>query len=421
MWGKKTSISPRGTVTKSSIYQAQQFQRLRKSYTLREKEGDFRRRALDASYERAVDSAIFGSDMSLLYSAQPKFNYKSINRSGFSSYVNSNFKSSYKRSDRESPYQSKSNMPPFAERRKTNKQEQSQIQNSHSSQDSYSSSKNNSKPSGRINQESSKSTGNINQPASLKSQAKINESKSYASNKIEKSEKSNQSISKSSTKNNSPEKIHQSNSKRIKQSPQKSNQQPSKESPNSLNIKNKSKDSMSGLQQAPKDFPFDLKDNNENEDFPIMPELHASELETSSDMKNYMNEEEEEYYDTRENSEIPSKKVKIDNSQNNDDQFCEHMKTVAQNLIDASSNMKTGSSSNPHSEITINSKQDSKNITTPKREQSKKQSIDVSIAHSASSDFSPIVLGSEDDDDDESFDSIPKPNIASPSPKKKGY
>lgn len=106
---------------------------------------------------------------------------------------------------------------------------------------------------------------------------------------------------------------------------------------------------------------------------------------------------------------------------------------VAQNLQSFSSNVKTGSSSNPHSQM-LNDSENDKNASqkknsiemlalTPNREIFARRAIEqtngeFSIAHSASSELSAVVFTQNDSisnsDESNSIDGIPKPLIDSP-------
>ena len=180
-------------------------------------------------------------------------------------------------------------------------------------------------------------------------------------------------------------------------------------------------------------------DNDEN--FGEEEEINQIDLNINSVNEEEEGEEENENIksvndndnnDNDNNANNKSKKKESENSNSNENvnkshrsisiedeiEFNKHLNTVAQNLQSISSNIRTGSSSNPHSEMMNNSNDEVGIMTTPNRAESSKlknQSMtqrnkEFTIAHFGKNQ-SEI---SSDDSQLTSNDGIPKPIIDSP-------
>lgn len=165
-------------------------------------------------------------------------------------------------------------------------------------------------------------------------------------------------------------------------------------------------------------------------------EINQINIQIDEEENENEHEENENENEENENEHEETKNEHIENNHSNkshrssaeeENEFNKHLVTVAQKLESISSTIRTGSSSNPHSEM-MNTNDEVEIMTTPNRAESIKsksqslsqQSKEITIAHSASSDFSPVVFGksqseiSTDDSDVHSNDGIPKPIIDTP-------
>ncbi|OHT12370.1 hypothetical protein TRFO_17854 [Tritrichomonas foetus] len=426
----RSSASPRNTISHASIFQARQYSKFRKSYSLREKEGNYYRDAFDTSYERALDIQLFGGNPELLY-LQPRTKPK--NRNQYSTNSKSEqLDELYKKVTGDVPpasFQIKKNTPSnhanpsylrFSNMMPNSSNSHS---NTHSNSGSHKATQTSAHLSSHVQSNislhsNSPQTANSGSHRSLHLSANSRQeeptSSFHAFSNLHQESDSPVNIPDGQITSQIPPPIHiqfdgqyETHLNGHFDSPE----LPPQYIPHNISG-NQSNDGNSTFQniespKTPTNLSFDIKPNfsddllndDSNGSHSMMPELHASELMSTD---NEMEEEEEKY-----------QKLTDDDYQ----AMVTNLKTVAQNLKDVSSNFKTGSSSNTHSELNESKdnppRREKIDISTPNRQMTR-QSIEVSIAHSASSDFLPMVLNSADETDDDSDESIPKPNISSP-------